>query len=143
MTVTAQAGETFAGYYTLETIACHRCGVLFALPEKLLNRARSDPERTFYCPNGHSAHFPGETEEDRLRRCLKSEREWAARLASERDQLKASERAQRAAKTRAQRERDRERKRVGNGVCPCCNRTFVNLARHMAGQHPEHAHPAT
>lgn len=25
---------------------------------------------------------------------------------------------------------------VGAGVCPCCNRTFKNLARHMAGQHP-------
>lgn len=28
------------------------------------------------------------------------------------------------------------RKRIANGVCPCCHRTFQNLARHMAGQHP-------
>lgn len=28
------------------------------------------------------------------------------------------------------------KKRAANGVCPCCNRTFVDLARHMAGKHP-------
>jgi hypothetical protein len=27
---------------------------------------------------------------------------------------------------------------VANGVCPCCNRTFQNLARHMAGKHPDY-----
>lgn len=24
-------------------------------------------------------------------------------------------------------------------VCPCCNRTFQNVARHIAGQHPDYA----
>lgn len=27
--------------------------------------------------------------------------------------------------------------RVGRGVCPCCNRTFADLARHMQSKHPE------
>ena len=27
-------------------------------------------------------------------------------------------------------------KRVKNGVCICCNRTFADLARHMATKHP-------
>lgn len=27
--------------------------------------------------------------------------------------------------------------RVANGVCPCCNRHFENLERHMKGQHPD------
>jgi hypothetical protein len=31
----------------------------------------------------------------------------------------------------------RIRNRVANGVCPCCNRTFADLHRHMASQHPE------
>lgn len=30
------------------------------------------------------------------------------------------------------------KKRVGNGVCPCCNRTFENLSRHMSCKHPEY-----
>ncbi|HEX9950777.1 MAG TPA: hypothetical protein VGB53_03340 [Rubricoccaceae bacterium] len=27
----------------------------------------------------------------------------------------------------------RTKKRIAAGVCPCCNRTFQDLARHMAG----------
>jgi hypothetical protein len=30
-------------------------------------------------------------------------------------------------------------KRVGNGVCPCCNRTFEDLARHMKVKHREYS----
>lgn len=29
------------------------------------------------------------------------------------------------------------RNRIAKGVCPCCNRSFVNLGKHMAGQHPD------
>jgi hypothetical protein len=32
----------------------------------------------------------------------------------------------------------RIKKRVAAGVCPCCNRSFKDLARHMAGQHPDY-----
>jgi hypothetical protein len=28
--------------------------------------------------------------------------------------------------------------RIGNGVCPCCNRSFTNLRRHMTTKHPEY-----
>ena len=33
----------------------------------------------------------------------------------------------------------RVKRRVGNGVCPCCNRTFKNLADHMTTKHPDYA----
>ena len=39
-------------------------------------------------------------------------------------------RSQKAAKTRL-------KNRVASGVCPCCNRTFKQLAAHMSRQHPE------
>lgn len=29
------------------------------------------------------------------------------------------------------------KKRIGRGVCPCCNRTFADLQRHMQTKHPE------
>lgn len=32
-------------------------------------------------------------------------------------------------------------KRVANGVCPCCNRTFEDLARHMSTKHKDYALP--
>jgi DNA repair exonuclease SbcCD ATPase subunit len=31
------------------------------------------------------------------------------------------------------------RNRVGKGVCPCCNRSFENLKRHMVSKHPDYA----
>lgn len=30
------------------------------------------------------------------------------------------------------------KKRLAGGVCPCCNRSFVSLAKHMASQHPDY-----
>src|SRR5690606_15231496 len=34
----------------------------------------------------------------------------------------------------------KERQRFANGVCPCCNRSFTNVARHMRTQHPDYDH---
>lgn len=27
------------------------------------------------------------------------------------------------------------------GVCPCCNRSFTNVRRHMTSQHPDYTIP--
>jgi DNA repair exonuclease SbcCD ATPase subunit len=100
--------------------------------------AKSRPEDfQFYCPNGHAQHYTkGETETDKLRRerdRLKQEQAWyeqqldAARSESDfrRRQLSA---------TKGQ--ITKMKKRAANGICPCCNRSFTNLQRHMASQHP-------
>jgi hypothetical protein len=29
-------------------------------------------------------------------------------------------------------------RRVGNGVCPCCSRSFTNLKRHIRSKHPDY-----
>jgi cell division septum initiation protein DivIVA len=94
--------------------------------------------KTFYCPNGHGRSFIlGQTAEDKLRR--------------ERDQLKQriayKDDMIREAEQRAEHERRRANgykghatritKRAKAGVCPCCNRTFKQLAQHMANKHPE------
>jgi Asp-tRNA(Asn)/Glu-tRNA(Gln) amidotransferase A subunit family amidase len=80
----------------------------------------------------------GRTTEERLRADLNRQRELAGYLAAERDQAKAEARGQKAAKTRIKNDRDRIRDRVGAGVCPCCNRTFKQLARHMQAKHPDY-----
>lgn len=36
----------------------------------------------------------------------------------------------------------RIKRRVSAGVCPCCNRTFQCLARHMATKHPDYQQEA-
>lgn len=115
-----------------EWIECASCGVFFG--SHVLRKRRQD-HHPFYCPNGHSQHFPQENTEEFLRRKLA---ESDARLA-DRDRSIAWERSQR--ETEAQRAREAEKKlkriktRVAAGVCPECNRTFQQLARHMACKH--------
>jgi Zn-finger protein len=99
---------------------------------------------TFYCPNGHNCHFPhGPTEAEKLEKELAKERqqrqraeqrvaEWADEARAARDQAKAERNRANGYKGHA----TRLSKRAKAGVCPCCNRTFQQLARHMATRHP-------
>lgn len=115
---------------------CATCGVVFGIPETLEARRRED-HRSFYCPNGHSMHFTGLTPTQQK---LEEERKRAARLRTQmiakQDQARAA--LQEAAEAKAS--EVRLRWRVGNGVCPCCGRTFAPLARHVATKHPEFVH---
>jgi hypothetical protein len=119
---------------------CCTCGVVFGMPKALWKTCRNE-KQTFYCPNGHGQSYK-QSEADRLKaQLLKAEQAAeAARLTAERerrwrheayDQARHLERrvaAQRGVTTRM-------KNRVANGVCPCCNRTFANLARHMNTKH--------
>lgn len=131
----------FTVVLTFERITCCECGAIYMLANDFVRQRRRD-HHNFYCPNGHPQHWPGESEEERLRRVLhettlakeRAEREreaaWQAEQATAATNAKL-ERAVKKAKVRAMRE--------AAGVCPCCPRTFVNLQRHIAGQHPEYA----
>ncbi|WP_217913213.1 hypothetical protein [Miltoncostaea marina] len=137
----ASEGDKFSADHELVAVDCPTCHIRYAIPASLERSARRYPGDQangwrLSCPLGHTWWFVGESEEDRLRRALKVERREAGRLAAERDQARATARAQKARATRFRNDRDRERGRVAAGVCPCCNRTFANLARHMKGQHP-------
>lgn len=121
-------GETFAGYTKLEVEVC-TCGVLFAAPEHMLDKRREDG-KSFYCPNGHSLVYGSENA--KLKAQLQRERDRAGRLAARLDQTEASRRAYKGQATRI-------KNRVSKGVCPCCNRSFRDLARHMKSKHPDFA----
>ena len=107
----------------LETITCcyASCGFLFAVPYGWETSRREDHSQ-WYCPNGHSQHFPGATEKELALRQLARER-------AEHDQTKAD-------RDSVKRRLKYLRSRVKNGVCPCCKRTFQNLQRHMQTKHP-------
>lgn len=113
---------------TLTVIGCGHCHLQHAVPDDFL-KARKRDGADFYCPAGHRMSY-GEGETARLRRQLDSAR---ARETHARDQAEAAQRSARGYKGAA----TRIRNRIANGVCPCCNRTFADLARHMAGQHPD------
>lgn len=106
------------------------CGVYFGVPVRIIEVRRKDGGN-FYCPNGHCLTF-GDNELERLRKQAKQAE--AARVAAD-DQRAAAEKSNRALKGVI----TRERRRVANGVCPCCSRSFADLRAHMAGQHPDYA----
>ncbi len=113
---------------TLTITDCCVCGVNFAVPERLLANRR-EAGGSFYCPNGHSLVFT-KTRAMQLEDELKATK---ARARHHQDQHEAAVRSNRALRGQI----TKERKRIANGVCPCCNRSFVNLQRHMSGQHPD------
>lgn len=116
----------------MEECVCIVCGIDYGVPEQLLKEHRR--VGGFHCcPNGHSQGWKQGTYHERtnaLERELQAEQE-RKRAALER----LNEAEQRAAKAEA--EMRRHKRRTKNGVCPCCNRTFQQLARHMATKHPE------
>ena len=120
----------------LETAECCACGVVFAMPDYMMKARRNDGG-AFFCPNGHSQHYT-KSEVQRLREKLEDQTRAATKMAEK--ALAAEEAEQRAveAAQKAQRDIDRMKKRASSGVCPCCNRTFQQLARHMKMKHPDH-----
>ncbi len=119
---------------------CCTCGMEFAMPADITQRRRDDHD-WFYCPAGHQQHYMGETEASRLRRELAQvKRDAEANSAYLNSRLAAEKASAHGAAVRmglAQAKLRRAMKRVGAGVCPCCNRTFKQLAAHMKCKHPE------
>lgn len=125
----------FVENQTLSTETCIKCGVLFALPKQWQDEFRKTHQQ-FYCPAGHPQYYPGETTEEALRKSVARlettiEHKDAA-LTSVREQRDTAERRRRAMKG----VHTRTCNRIKHGVCPCCNRTFQNLAMHMKSEHP-------
>lgn len=125
--------DTYTGILIHRT--CGQCGVHFGMDEEFYN-ARLRDKKVWYCPNGCAREFTSETEEEWLRRQLQQSE---ARLASTREDLKFVREQRNKEERRVRAYRGvvgRIKKRVGNGVCPCCNRTFADLQRHMNNKHP-------
>lgn len=121
---------------TLVVVTCW-CGMRHAVPEELddvQQRQHRDGENQtdIYCPLGHCHIRAGKGEAARERQ----RREQAeARAKAIQDQLDAETRSHSATKGQL----TKAKKRVGKGTCPCCNRHFTNVERHMATKHPDYA----
>lgn len=130
--------------YRLYTLTCYSCGVLFGLENGYDDRRRND-HKSFYCPNGHSQAYLGpskvEQERDAARELAK--REAQRRETAERNARYAENNAEHARRSAAAYKgwATRVRNRIANGVCPCCNRSFNNVRRHMTTQHPDYSIP--
>lgn len=104
---------------------CVNCGMRFGVPESF-DKMRLEDGRSFYCPAGHSQSYTRRRDE------LEAAR---ARASALQDQLRATEKSLAAQKG----QNTKLKNRVGKGVCPCCNRHFANVERHMASKHPDYS----
>jgi len=122
-------------FVTLNHYTCPTCGVIYGL-EANLDAKRREDGREFYCSNGHSLSYHetalmrSEKAAKRAQELLDWERRANQSLRDEKTRLERSRSAIAGAKTRLQ-------NRIKHGVCPCCNRTFKQLAEHMKAKHPE------
>lgn len=118
------------------------CGMPHAIPRSL-NRQQEINGQTCYCPLGHAYVSSGQSQNAKLRQQLTAAQDATARAEADarwwRERKQDEERAHRATKGVL----TKTRKRIANGVCPCCHRSFVNVQRHMATQHPDFAETPT
>lgn len=127
-------GDTNIAYTAhIDIVHCYKCSAPIALGNKsvlLGNKAE------FYCPNGHTQAFVG-TEMSKLKADLVEERRRTEQEKQRREMAEREVVMERKLRMKADRKHAREKKRIVNGVCTCCNRTFANLAAHMKTKHPE------
>jgi septal ring factor EnvC (AmiA/AmiB activator) len=105
------------------------------LPWRLLDQAQNKAH-TIYCPHGHALTWR-ETEADRLRRERDLLKQRQAMLEDEARAARAEASAATARATKAEAAERKLKKRAAAGTCPCCQRTFANMASHMKSQHPD------
>lgn len=119
---------------SMETYDCPNCGMLFSMPADYVRRRRED-HGTFYCPRGHSQSFKGDNDKERLQREVNALKQDAARLEEAAARAAREARMAEADARLARRQKASLEKRIHAGVCPDCNRTFANVARHMTTKH--------
>ena len=125
------------GLIDMKIDTCSECGIAFGLPMHFYNTRQSD-KKVFYCPNGHHQYF------------IRSKLDVAlAEKAAAITQMQAQINEQTHARLVAEKELESQKrklrkveKRIANGVCTCCNRSFGDLQKHMASKHPTYGLPA-
>ena len=124
----------------LTAIDCGECGGTYAINERY-RKQQYDHAGTWHCPYCRTGWGFEETEADRLKKEIANQeqrRRWAEERATA-ARAEAEHQAARAAGFKGA--LTKTKKRVAAGVCPCCNRSFENLRRHMDTKHPDYDEP--
>jgi phage/plasmid primase-like uncharacterized protein len=116
---------------TLTEINCGACGGTYAISERY-RLHREQKAGFWHCPYCQTTWGYAKGDLQRTQEELAAERtRHQGTIARLNERTAELEKAEKAAK--------RIRKRVQAGLCTCCNRTFQNLARHMASKHADAA----
>ena len=119
-----------SGVTELTTLQCGSCGVWHAIPTTM-HASAVEAGGFWTCPNGHRR---GYTEGRKAREEVLRERDRLRQKLAERDDTIAKEMS---ARMKAEAALKSAKSRAARGVCPCCNRTFLNVQKHMRTKHPE------
>ena len=114
---------------------CYTCGAPIAMGVGQ-QRAFHEAGLTIHCVLGHGT-VRRLSENGRLQKALNEAQERLALADTAlHNEIKLHD-ATAKARRELEAEKKRIEKRVHNGVCPHCNRSFVNLKRHMTSKHKE------
>lgn len=116
---------------------CRTCGCASTVPKAMEDELRLRGGYR-HCPSGHAWGWSkDESEVERVRRERDRLKQEQARLEQERADAWATAAAQLDRANKAEAANKRLKKRTSAGTCPCCSRTFSNMAEHMKKQHPQ------
>ena len=116
-------------------LCCSECGIVYFFPEKWITGAKENG-KAWKCPNGHNQWFGG-AEIDEIRRERDRLKQEQARLQDEIASRQRQLEIETMKRSRAERTVKQVKKRAAAGTCPCCQRTFANMATHMKHEHPD------
>lgn len=106
----------------LRAVECANCGVVFGITHRFMENRKID-HQGFMCPIGHSNVYNDKNPTEKALEDLARER-------AAHDQTKAE-------LNDTSKNLKKINRRISNGICPCCNRTFKNLQSHMKSKHRE------
>lgn len=134
-----ERGLLFASTVGFVVEECCECHMPFAVTRDFYDAAQiAGPKVSFHCPAGHAQHYSKSKLQTALD-AVEAERKWRIR-AEESAAYARNERDHHWTERKKLTTRVRNLKhRVKNGVCPCCHRTFKQLANHMEKMHPKFA----
>lgn len=125
---------------SLELVSCCSCHAVFGL-EQQAHRTYKENHHFFYCPYCKAdLFFRGKSKTEELRDELNSAHTCLVRERASHDQTRADRDTERRRSASYKGHLSRTKKRIGKGVCPCCNRYFANVHKHMANKHPTYDH---
>jgi len=114
------------------TIYCYKCGIAFCVTKDFDEKNLEHRANNFYCPAGHQQHYIGKSDLDKMKERLR-------RSELETEQAEKELKATRRSRTALKSEITKTKNRIAQGACPCCNRHFMNIQRHMKSKHPDYA----
>jgi len=119
---------------TYHVVSCYTCGVRFGINGDLYRRVVTNAVGSIYCPACGKLTCWRESDDQKKIKDLEAKLKWE--MDHGQRQLAAKEKAQ-ASLSATKAVVTRMKSRAVAGVCPCCNRTFKQLASHMKHKHPQ------